>query len=543
MRFAPSVVSRMLAVPVFGIGVAAAMPQGEVTPRIAPAQGVRALSASADAARPEGSGVAAGVIGAPIALPVSGLIQPAEGADLAYDPTHDVFALVLCEEDLFSAQWTSGLRLSRAGASMEFMLVEGETYRYSSGARVVGIAAREAFVVVWDEVGKSWNGMVGATFRADSGLYAVDEQSVGSSSAAASWALSGDPRGFSDQAVVVARLGNTLFARTLTVDASLELGVGQQVPITSGATVTGVPAISRSRDASGRRLVVYQNGGDVHGTIIDGGLQVVDAGPIAAGPATERAPAVDGDGSKWLVAYTEGGGAATTVRCRGVYWNSSLATAWVGPERIVATANATGLWVAGSGDSYLLGYTVGTVRHLWSIDAFSCLPCEGEVLVTPAEAGYDLRMAIARAEGSSEPAMVCGGTTLYPYRVDDGITTDLGGGCGGGGKAEASCARIGNPSFELNLWDARATTPAFLVLSAGRSDLTCGACTIVPDLGLGVVLGAGNTDALGNASLGLALPGDPTLIGAVLYEQWLLLSGSGCLGALETSRARRVQLQ
>jgi len=120
--------------------------------------------------------------------------------------------------------------------------------------------------------------------------------------------------------------------------------------------------------------------------------------------------------------------------------------------------------------------------------------------------------------------------------------TDLGGGCASGGSARATCARAGNLDFTHRLRAAAPATPALLLLGTTRLDLACGPCTVVP-LPL-VALDAGATDAVGNASLRMPLPANPSLVGALLYEQWLVASAGACpLLQSSLSNALSVQIQ
>ena len=124
------------------------------------------------------------------------------------------------------------------------------------------------------------------------------------------------------------------------------------------------------------------------------------------------------------------------------------------------------------------------------------------------------------------------------------MTIDLGGGCASGGRARANCATPGNGNFEIGLSDAPATTPAFVALSAGQSPIPCASgCTLVPDLTSGLVLPAGSTDNFGSASISAPLPNDPGLVGATLFEQWLLFTGTGCFGSLALSNGIRFTIQ
>jgi hypothetical protein len=351
-----------------------------------------------------------------------------------------------------------------------------------------------------------------------------------------------------------ASTGN-LLVRRLEVQSGLGIALGPVTPL-AGSAVTGQVAMSRSGGQSGRQLVVYEvsRGAfvDIHGAILDRNLQIVDQGPILETADVKQNPAVDGDGQQWVVAFETSGNGIAGVP---VLWNRAIERAWVGSAQVIAASPATRPAVAWLGNSSLVTYSTNTGARVASIDPFGCLPCEGDF---PLSIEPHARVGSAIAAGGSDPdlALIATGRVnsnctysgtglpvVRTYRARDGSTAELAGGCGRGGRARASCAVVGNQDFELGVWDGAANVPALLAISAGTIAFPCGGCTLRTDLGLGFALAAGNTDALGNAAVAAPLPDDPALIGGTIYEQWLLVTGTGCFGALELSTALAVTLE
>ena len=132
----------------------------------------------------------------------------------------------------------------------------------------------------------------------------------------------------------------------------------------------------------------------------------------------------------------------------------------------------------------------------------------------------------------------------WRFRADDGLVTDLGGGCGAGGRAGITCGRAGNTAFSHQLVGARANVPAYLLLATSRADLPCGPCRLVPDPLQSFVVAAGNTDANGDASVTTPIPFAPSLIGLRFIDQWLVAQVGGCAAVNAAfSNAIAVQIQ
>jgi len=130
---------------------------------------------------------------------------------------------------------------------------------------------------------------------------------------------------------------------------------------------------------------------------------------------------------------------------------------------------------------------------------------------------------------------------LRSLRADDGTVTDLGGGCGSGGRAQATCAITGHAGFSHWLSEATPSAASLLVLSTRQTALTCGSCTLVADPTAGVAVSTA-TDNFGEAAVPMPIPASPSLVGVELVEQWLVLGGGGCAG-LGFSNAIRLEIE
>ncbi|MCB9869909.1 MAG: hypothetical protein H6837_08625 [Planctomycetes bacterium] len=124
------------------------------------------------------------------------------------------------------------------------------------------------------------------------------------------------------------------------------------------------------------------------------------------------------------------------------------------------------------------------------------------------------------------------------------LAEPFGRGCPGTGGRVPKISRSGllvrgNPSFRLQLSDARPSSPAALLLGPFPAELGVGGgCSLYvapPILTFGVA-----TDASGAVQLPFAIPNDPSLKGAEAYLQWIVVDPAGQgLGAGATSNGMR----
>jgi hypothetical protein len=323
------------------------------------------------------------------------------------------------------------------------------------------------------------------------------------------------------------------------------------------------PAVSRSGGEAGRLLITWTRNivvGNLHGRVWQRGntfatpslLLVDDTLPC-------ELPANDGDGNSWLLAYvrTEVGGADNDVLARSVRFDAgSLSVS--GPE-FIANDLSDDEWqpsVGWLGNSVLVTWmdqaganTYDT--YIRSIDPYSCTGCEGTYslgITTSYE--WQARVATKASAGSfgaRDAAVVwtaldasSNGDSLFQlWRARHGAYTSLGGGCGTGGRAVASCATNPNTQFRLRLVDGPANTTVWGIFGFDRNDTVCTPCTLIPDPFTGIVWSQ-TTNAVGDVSLNLPIPAGAG--GVQFYLQYVNLQPTCALG-IETSTAILVGIE
>ncbi|MEM7201980.1 MAG: hypothetical protein AAF628_17060 [Planctomycetota bacterium] len=380
--------------------------------------------------------------------------------------------------------------------------------------------------------------------------------------------LGGESTALDDDLVVVRsrRSGSTrtILANELQLDPGAPTVLQERV--LGQADPGSYLAISKGNGQAGRHLTVWTQGGNLMAAVLDRDLEILDTGRL--GPAGQRAAnaEVDGNGDHWLVAYRKDSG---DLACLPVFWDSTTDSAYVGQERVIGPALLPNhrYWgrtskppqpiasVAFAGDSYLVSYLDGNDNSiLLSIDPFDCRDCEGAFItfarVTP-RTGSEERTNVPVASPHvdlmspvNDQAVVVGDDTDFRFfRIDDGQNANLGGGCGRGGYAAGSCARVGHQAFTLRLRDSRKDAPAVGLLSApAGGPVVCGSCTLHASLAGGVALPA-TVNAQGNVALPLPIPANPALLGQGLIAQWAVAGGAGCTGTFDLSDAASIVLQ
>ncbi|MEM7202289.1 MAG: hypothetical protein AAF628_18610 [Planctomycetota bacterium] len=324
-------------------------------------------------------------------------------------------------------------------------------------------------------------------------------------------------------------------------------------------------AISKGNGTAGRHLVVWTQGGDLVAAILDRDLDILDSGRLGPAGVGATNADVDGNGDHWVIAYRKPGG---DLACLPVFWDSSAAAAYVGQERVIGPALLPNpsYWgvvvpppqpiasVAFAGGSYLVSYLDDNDHsNVVSLDPFDCGDCEGSfvtfVRATP-RVGIDrVNVPVTTYHADmvrpvkDRALVVADDTDFYFFGIEDGQNANLGGGCGRGGYAAGSCARVGHQGFTLRLRDSRKEAPAVGLLSApGTAAIPCGVCTLYASLVGGVAVPA-TVDGQGNVALPLPIPDDPALLGQGLVAQWAIAGGAGCTGTFDLSDAASIVLQ
>ena len=491
-----------------------------------------------------------------------------DSPDIAYDPTNEVFLKAWtggappdCDRYTYASLYAkSGTLLKTVTVHHnpgEYVLLGSAINNWS--ARVVNLPSLAKFVVVWGHHGNYGNedDKLGIAV-VDAATGTVEGRDVDVATATAydnayrtvgRHALGAGPAS-GGSALVVYTNRVEITARRITVDAQGTLQLGTPFELHRSSVSNAIDRVEVAGDSgtSGRHLVVFDErqptlDRDVRGVVVDAADRVVDAVAIATGPEEQNKPHVDGDGDAWCVAYRNQ--TAASVRCVQVTWNTALGMSWTRAPRTVAPSTKAD-WpvVEAFDDSYTINWPEGATLALASVDATQCLSCEGVFSLSYRSAGFPVNTTAVFARPREGIALISATASLSVLPIEDGFTTDLGGGCGPGGRAAAHCAKRGNANFQLGLADAAALTPAFVAFSAGPLPFPCTqSCTLIPDLSTGVVVAAGSTDALGSAALPAPLPNQLSLIGASFYEQWLLLTGDDCLASFALSNGLRAEIQ
>ncbi|MCA8974347.1 MAG: hypothetical protein KDC98_06475 [Planctomycetes bacterium] len=342
---------------------------------------------------------------------------------------------------------------------------------------------------------------------------------------------------------------------SLAGDGSLSIGATRTLRQGLGGTRVTLPRISRSGGIDGRFLVVWQHDwtsptvqSDVYAALIGRDVAVLGS-TIVSGDASwdDDRPAVDGDGRSFVVAWQRDlydGIVDPDIAARSYSWDVAAGglLADTGIVVVEATANEaeTSPAVAMLGKSALVAYVEQTSAtdsdtYVHGLDLYACTACEGRVAL-PVHAGLDAGPAIGRLSsstaGANEPAMLI--WTAFPtassggdvyghlWTSDDGNVGNMTGGCGEGGRTEASCPLLGNAGFTVRLRDARPSTGAVLVISLNQVGINCGPCRFVADPFHVIGLEVAASDAAGNVALPIPIPNVASLSGQYFFAQWLV---------------------
>ena len=489
----------------------------------------------------------------------------AANIDVAWLPGANVYYAVWTHD--FAEPAAFGQLLTSSGAAV------GTSHRYTHGsiagpgysfsARVASVVGAQSFAVV----------MLGAVFCcSDIFMSSVDQNGVashppirivsfpGSPGGASSLDVAGDTSALHDDALM-AWTGSAL--ELAQVDLPTRTVV-KRITLKSGTSNNEV-ALPTSGGAAGRYLVTWRGpstfAGDVLGAVVDRDLNVlVPPFPIAESAPIEGHPAVDGDGTRWVVAFARGG----EIVCRGVTYDPASATVELSAERVLesgpeATRDAAVAWM---GDSYAVAYAEQFGGEDWdiylrSIESFECLDCEGDLLVFKPSTTDEVPAIASRrsAGGTGAQALVAWITSeLEPpnfkaataqqrlFRADDGQFVDLGGACGASGTTLVTCAHSGvaTPPVGFRIEGAAPLRPAALFLGVSRLDLPCDSCVLVPDP-IDAVLAP--TDADGNAQVRFQVPAALNLAGFEFLAQWAVAAPSPCSPSLSLGTAYEVTIE
>jgi hypothetical protein len=436
---------------------------------------------------------------------------------------------------------------------------------------VTNVNSTNRFVVAWLQDTTTQTRVVARAVNASDGLISpqltvastaldgIDGLDIGGESSpslftpARSWIVWGEQANGIRGAMVDAILNNAPLSLVQTFTVAAPPG---------GSIVTREPTISRQTSADGRLGVAWVRddgtAARIRGTVIDRQGTPLYAQQILSGSDLyASAPRIDGGGNgecdfvcTWFSqspAPFLGNPGPPHARAGAMHAGAQLVA--TGPLWNVTPANTPDVaWRAGK--AYITCSIDGTVV-LVGLDPRTCATCEslltvasavapsasgpGRAMVSPtvclqAPSGdaSASRGVVVWTEARYTPFLLGGSlgaeSPLYGRIVDafspSASTTDLGGGCGGGGTSVAnSRPAIGNGTFAVQLQNPG--TDAVLALfnwNAAQPLLGCGACQWLPFGGTSLFVVGGST-----VTAPLPLPCDASLAGVQIDTQWTVL--------------------
>ena len=301
------------------------------------------------------------------------------------------------------------------------------------------------------------------------------------------------------------------------------------------------PAISKSGGDAGRYLLAWETGFDGvfyrlinrNGGLIGGAFFLT---ALLGGP--HRMPACAGDGENFMMVWERGEAFPSLDHdvwaLSLTYTGSSIVHNDWQPIENNANDEESDPDVVFNGQQYVVTYTDDdgdTHVYAKSVDPFNCLVGENESLVGTAGSSFTPAITSVYTGGLSTNGDVLltwwNNQDIYGQLYDSPHgQDDLGGACGGGGRATTPCPFDSNDNFTLHLRDADPTAPAFLLLAFQQAPLACGPCTLWPSLANPQVFFPGLTDPNGNTAMTIPLPAGVS--GISFTTQWAVLSGTSC---------------
>lgn len=419
---------------------------------------------------------------------------------------------------------------------------------------VAGVAVADAFFVVFVRENPPVGGIIhDKLYR--SGVVSGGGSMTSGNRSSRSPTISGGVRSFEDKVVIawVDETSNSLRGTRVEITATgVNFDPTTVITIAPSGTRIESPDLTQNRGFSLRRGLTYAlrpnsgPGGGVRVGLLDPTLTLHGVTSLEglSGSTTARAPRIDGNGQRWLVAYEFADGAGSfNIATRTVANTASSNTLTVSARRTIVSnvADVLSPSVAVLGHGVLIGWTWPGLFSLdsgvGSFEIDDCRDCEGRstVVVDLLRNEYAPRIATEYDPLTGEPlerallavdrdsgGSFTGGIYAYTYESVDGEQTPLADQCFGG-RLTAPCALVGNQQFRIRMTLGPPNTATFLALSLDRMDLSCGTCTLLPDVSSGWLLAA-TTDPTGRASIAAPIPPGNELRGFGVYAQWLHLA-------------------
>lgn len=474
--------------------------------------------------------------------------------DLAFDANTDKFLCVWARSNSASDIDIYARLLDADGTPASISILAIETGAgYDTWPKVANIAQHDAFVVIWSseltEVharGYSVANFLTNTITVTTDVQPGNEHDIG-----------GESTNVDNDAICVwaSRSTRSVFGTQIQLLGGTTLSSFGTTALSSSPHYDLEPSISKTGGATGRFAVAFTRllptRWAIRAVVVDRNLNVLDNFIDVSGTDFHhQSPDVDGDGTRWVVAFEKSelpdvgfaSGASADVVCRPLHWNEADGGVDPGPTVIWVEAdpsdNEHNPEVAHLGESVAIVYAdrLGTAEHVYvrQLEPRQCFVCEGtDSLYLGNEIGVPAICAKRSVVPGSSDALIAyalqtqtsGNLFGNLYTAEDGVTIELGGGCGQGGRAVAGCATTDNTGFEMQLRDAAPDTGAYLLLGLAPLDVPCGSCTLHLQPVLNYLT---LTDASGYAGIGISIPSIAGAVELELRQQWVVLSGSAC---------------
>ena len=511
-------------------------------------------------------------------------------SDAAFDEAANLWLVVFTRQFSTTDYDVHGQRVNTDGTlNGGTVFIDNSSATIDTNARVSTINSQNTFCVVWRRDNGTADDIYGRAVRAADAAMSTSTILVTSANNLGQPDIGGEATATDNDGILVwtdfttdeinakqvSVVGNTApTAPTIAPFAAVVL-IGD----VSASWTNSTPAISESGGDTGNHCIVWMRqftttaNTYVRAAIVSRNLVVLDNFlAIAEGTTGDHdSPDVDGNGRNWVIAWdreaTSGNG-DPGIYVRAIGWNSN------------ATAPNQGYFVSGqvvveddlndreftpavawTGDAVLVAYVdnaSGTDDDIFAnlVDLYTCALCrttDYSIDITTDDADSP-GIASGRSGGensirslisyrwndiTSPPAGSNADIRAIRYDADEGSISNLAGGCGTGGTAAASCAISPNSAFTIRLRSAAPSGTNYLVLSPTTLNLSCGACTLVPNPYTGFV-SIGTNDSLGDRSVSLPIPA--AVIGASLVMQFIT-PGTNCFGGFDLSNAVRITVQ
>ncbi|MFY9345449.1 MAG: hypothetical protein WAT39_23365 [Planctomycetota bacterium] len=356
-----------------------------------------------------------------------------------------------------------------------------------------------------------------------------------------------------NEALVVWATNTNVMAAQVTVSAS-----GAPVPANPVSIASGLNApfcsISKTNGGTGNYLIAWRSsptlslpiGTPLFGILVSRNL-VAMTPALGLNPAVTSTPAIDCDGSRYLVAYArwEPGSQVRDVHCLSVAYVAASGAlvmsagplpvettvgqdedtpdvAWLG-ERFCVTCTEDGgttfenatAWLVStdctkcnarmtlSGVNLTPSYTMESVARVAGRAHFVAGAIDGEIVYTEDQSTTPHPIVVGQRVVSSGPG---------------GAVSNLGGGCGQGGTATATANgfAVGNPACQFAVSGLAAGALPLCCLGVPAATIPCGTCTFVNPLATFF-----EPNVAGTATHLFAVPCDTVYIGFQMDVQWV----------------------